>query len=534
MNKYPYDYVDDNKQYLGLELKGEPVAAQYIHAKNKKYAGNPFIEALPKPLSVNECSLYYSKSIHSYNGEAERSLPRMERVACVENLYNLRFPLPFTARLEIELYRALTDSYSKRYVVSAKNTDLSKYYPGTTPGSNAKLFGDDAEASGVGFGLIGFSGCGKSSALKSLLDKYPRVIKHATHIGSFTQVPYLVVNCTANSNFAALYAAIGASLDKTLGNLDCVYETLITKKHTLGEKANIVRQLIETFAIGIIIFDEIQLMNFRNTKENSYDSLLTLSNSTKVAIGAVGTEEAHNMMFPRYRTSRRIGAVIQADSYCEDQAFFDTMFKILQKYQWFDERIKFDDMFKNKLFERSGGIVENIIKIYANVQYEYLITGKKVSADTIDAVIKKYFNGTDRALKKAKRDVLNRKKLEATVDEIEEAERLQDKKAQEDVTELLISEELSKINSVMEILKQNVIADVLYRFPDLTDTYVENIFSSIYKRKEAHSLSEGDLTKMIIQVITNSLKENHENNSCNIVSKKPSTEFMKKCLENAY
>ena len=39
----------------------------------------------------------------------------------------------------------------------------------------------------------------------------------------------------------------------------------------------------EVFSIGAIILDEIQLIDFNSTKENSFESLLLLTNETKVA-----------------------------------------------------------------------------------------------------------------------------------------------------------------------------------------------------------------------------------------------------------
>ena len=90
------------------------------------------------------------------------------------------------------------------------------------------------------------------------------------------QIVYLVVNCVANSNFSALYASIGNAIDRALGITTSVYQKLIESRRSLGEKAEKVRELVEIFAIGIIILDEIQLIDFQSTKENSFESLMTL------------------------------------------------------------------------------------------------------------------------------------------------------------------------------------------------------------------------------------------------------------------
>ena len=41
---------------------------------------------------------------------------------------------------------------------------------------------------------------------------------------------------------------------------------------------------------------------------------MILANRTKVAIAVVGTEDAYEMMFSKFRTGRRVGTVIKAHS----------------------------------------------------------------------------------------------------------------------------------------------------------------------------------------------------------------------------
>ncbi len=98
--------------------------------------------------------------------------------------------------------------------------------------------------------------------------------------------------------------------ENDVDNSEVSYETVIEKTRSLGGKADKVRDLIEKFSIGIIVFDEIQLINFNSSKENSIEGLMTLANKTKVAMGVVGTEDAFAMMFKKLRTGRRLGESI--------------------------------------------------------------------------------------------------------------------------------------------------------------------------------------------------------------------------------
>ena len=75
------------------------------------------------------------------------------------------------------------------------------------------------------------------------------------------------MTCQTNSNFKALYESIGNAIDWALGNIIPVYEKEIQIAGSLAGKAKVVRRFIELFAVGIIIFDEIQLIDFNSTKD---------------------------------------------------------------------------------------------------------------------------------------------------------------------------------------------------------------------------------------------------------------------------
>ncbi len=101
----------------------------------------------------------------------------------------------------------------------------------------------------------------------------------------------MTISCQPNSNFSALYSGIGKATDFAL-NTD-IYQKQIDRIKTLAGKMNKVIELIELFAIGTIILDEIQLIDFKTTKESSFEALMVITNETKMAFCAVGTTEAY-------------------------------------------------------------------------------------------------------------------------------------------------------------------------------------------------------------------------------------------------
>lgn len=190
-----------------------------------------------------------------------------------------------------------------------------------------KMKGKIEDSAPSGFALLGYSGCGKSSSLKQLFDNIPQVIMHHPDPGtSIPQITYLVVSCMPNSNFSTLYRQIGEAIDNALGNPEPIYEVMINKKcKSLADKQLKVCQLIETFSIGTIVMDEIQLIDFNTNRENSYEGLLGIVNKTKVALSVVGTDEAYKKLFTMLRNARRAGDFIDASAYTTDKDYFNML-----------------------------------------------------------------------------------------------------------------------------------------------------------------------------------------------------------------
>ena len=358
--KIKYNYIDceeGSSQYDEYDLiEQKIVPAAYVHAKIKEDEGNPYIEALPYPRNEKNIEYAYTKIIADYDYSKVASMSKFERMLRVGTLRNIRFPLPFHKNLEFDCYNALLTSYRARQQIYSENSKVTYTVVNNHHFSNCILTGDSGAATNSGFSLIGYSGCGKSSAIEILISHYPQVIMHFNNRGGYyPQIVYLVVNCTANSNFSALYEGIGDAIDKAFGNIVPVYAKEISKINGLGKKAEKVKEYVEKFAIGIIIFDEIQLINFDHTRENTFDSLLTLSNRTKIAIIIVGTEDARAKMFKELRTARRVGNVINCNLYCSNKQYFSFLVTQLFQYQWFDKQIEVNDDLIDAFYEVTKG-----------------------------------------------------------------------------------------------------------------------------------------------------------------------------------
>ena len=381
-------------------LAGEPVEAVYRKPVLAADEGNPYIEALPMARSEDELFAAYNIGIPGFRREEQTMLDPDAKQEAIGMLRQVRFLLPFHFELEKFFSMALKTSYRNRQRrVLPKGAEIT--VQNETDSTHSLLFGNSAAAANAGLTLLGYSGCGKSAALEILLAHYPQVIVHHSEtMDRFVQIVYLVVVCPANSNFKSLYASAGAAIDRALGNAFPVYEAMIARCKSVSEKANKLCELIIRFGIGCIIFDEIQLLDFNANRESTFESLLEIVNKTKVALMAVGTEDAYQKMFPNLRTSRRAGLLIPANSYCKDKAFFSAIVKELMRYQWFDTYVEPTEEIVNALYAVSRGIIDQLISVYMAMHFEYLRIDPRpvVNAEFVFDVANSYYPEIQRIL----------------------------------------------------------------------------------------------------------------------------------------
>ena len=501
MNEYTYyDGPIEISQYDEYDFsRSKIVDARYVHAMCDIDRGNPYIEALPWLLESDAVIPLYTRRLVSFNYNQSQNESTLKKMLEVGTLRNIRFPLPFQRNLEYEFYNTLLVSYRARRQISADRKPIQYTCENTEMHASKILYGNTEDSTDAGFSLIGYSGCGKSSAISCLVAHYPQVIMHEDGAGGyFPQVVYLVVTCSPNSNFSALYESIGEALDRALENTEPVYAKQIRRATRLGEKTNIVASLINTFSIGVIIFDEIQLVDFEHIKESSFDSLLTLANKTKVGLAVVGTEEARAKMFHELRTTRRIGKMINGNYYCADKRFFRLMVIELFKYQWFDTIVSPTDEIIDTLFDLSKGIVDQLVGIYQCVNYDYLSKKKRptITAGYIRTVAHKYYPGMQAVL--ATMDVGSNDEEIARIKETSELQinQLLDEARQKQEIENL--EQNQKTKQQKSILLSNVAANVKLLYDEFSDQQIEQAFNSITSRKENSDKSEREVSRLVV------------------------------------
>lgn len=390
------DVARNHSQYEGQTFEyGEITDAIYVKPLLEGDAENKYIAALPIPPDQRTVFRMNNRQSAGYDMDNSNKSDSQKMLE-ICNLENFRVPLPSVYQLWTSIYQCMEQSYSRRKVLKsplkAKNVTVN----GEQVAVDGDLISTDDSAV-IGFNMIGQSGCGKTSSLRIALDYYPKVIRHTNADGTKTiQIPYLFVTCAPSSNFRALYTSIGRQLDRYLGNPDheCEKEILGVKRSTLGEIQKRVETMIERYAIGLIVFDEVQLMNFDSNRENSFNALMVLANETLVGIGLAGTSEALASIAKIPQISRRIGIKVPCDNYITNEDYFNVVMTQLEKYQWFDTRVSFTNPMKHEIFMESHGIIAYVILIYMMISMDYVIQVDKpeITLEYVRKVISKYFS----------------------------------------------------------------------------------------------------------------------------------------------
>lgn len=528
---YYVECEEGASQYEAYDLTSQTVVpARYVKAKIKEDEGNMYIEALPYPRENKDIYRAYSRSFASYDYDSIKKMTKLEKMLQVSMLKEIRFPLPFHSELEFSFYNALLISYRHRKRCPVYDKNINYMAENRDNEMTSVLYGDSSDATNAGFSLIGYSGCGKSSAISTLVSHYPQVIIHEDGDGGyFPQITYLVVNCIANSNFSALYEGIGDAIDKAFGNAQPVYALEIKKTMGLGNKAEKVRSFIELFGVGIIIFDEIQLIDFQHTKENSFDSLLTLANRTKVAIAVVGTEEARDKMFHELRTARRVGTMINGNRYCENREFFEYLVSQIFEYQWFKEPVEVTDEIIDALYNVTKGIIDQLVSIYSCMNIEAITARKKIeiNADFIHHVADKYYPGIQ--------DVLGSIECNADTLEFENIRKNADARISKLMDEAKQEQEMKKIkeNSTAktDVSLHNVASNIRTIYDDYTDNQIEEAYNKVIRKASSSGKSEKEITRLVVEILQKLPKKRVTKNKMS----KPDIQHMRSVLglENA-
>lgn len=243
--------------------------ANYIESEVPEYQGNPLIEALP-PIRGTRDAVRLIRQSPALPGN-EINLDGSIRLHCLNRITRVVQPFLLHINLEQSFSILIRSGYLGRNPFHAHTARHLHSISGTehTP----------FESTANSFCIFGLSGMGKSTAIKSILNTYPQVIRHTNykdHIFPQAQVTWIKIDCPFDGSIKALslsfFQALSDALgDKSIGQINTRIGTaqLIQK----------IKQLASTYYLGTLIIDEIQtLLNSKIGKNNILNFFINLIN----------------------------------------------------------------------------------------------------------------------------------------------------------------------------------------------------------------------------------------------------------------
>ncbi|UYM16284.1 TniB family NTP-binding protein [Endozoicomonas euniceicola] len=358
--------------------------AMYRPQSNLLYQGNQYIEALP--LVPNVPDFIKKTQSEIICSEEQRILPFNNKKECCYGLLDF-------FHIDYEHYQLF------------QKIDLAirqGYYLRTT--RDHALGG----ITNTGFCLIGISDCGKTKSMIKALKVFPDVIMHDTELYPDLvtyQLPKVVVQVSHDGDIDGLCNNAFEGFDNILGSMYFErYSDLSTNK-----KVNKLKFLLKKHAVGVIVFDEIQLFlqgkKDKVTKAKNF--LISFSQRIGVPFICIGTPEIRNAKLTLAQDKRITGTELMHwtrmqvnkeskegevlyKSDCEFMQFMTNLFS----YQWTDSPLILTQEVAEEFYRNTAAIKGLCVKLYILVQIKIIESewkcfniNKSLSAGDVDKAV---------------------------------------------------------------------------------------------------------------------------------------------------
>ena len=356
-------------------LSSNIVLADYRETGIPRYNDNPFIEALPpilEPKSVIEALRSRVDIVYS----DKRASPTKRSHLLVGLMNNFFQPIIRHVQLESKLSIMLREGYVGR---NLKSGNLAQYlqegYKRVKDGETKSFQYGSLESTASSLAFIGCSGSGKTTTVNRILTTYPQCIYHEKH--NFNQIVYLKIDCPHDGSLKSLCLHFFRAIDNVLNtNYENRYGQ---KRHSIETLMNLMGQLSNHHAIGLLIIDEIQHLSISKSggDEKMLNFFVTLVNTINLPVVMIGTPKARFLFERDFRSARRaagMGSVfweqMKQDSSENNSNEWQSFTNMLWKYQWLKEGdTELTHEIRNVWYELSQGILDIVVKIFVLAQF---------------------------------------------------------------------------------------------------------------------------------------------------------------------
>lgn len=351
------------------------------------YKGNPFIEALPHILEPAQVAKILKGRIDFNQSDCQAS--SSARAHLISQMMGKFFqPIDRHIDLEKKLSIMIRQGYVGRNLKDGSlNTRLQNGYERLMSGKDDVVCFPQVNSTALSLAFIGCSGSGKTTTLNKILSTYPQVIYHSEF--NFTQIVYLRIDCPHDGSLKSLCLHFFRAIDQAL---DSNYEQKYAlKRHSVETLLNLMRQISNHHAIGILVIDEIQHLSVNKSggAEKMLNFFVTLVNTVGLPVIMVGTPKARFIFEGDLRSARRgagFGSIFwekmaqESNMTLPDGRLYKSEWNSftdnLWKYQWLKKvDITLSDEIRERWYELSQGILDVVVKLFVLAQLRAIDSG---------------------------------------------------------------------------------------------------------------------------------------------------------------
>lgn len=351
------------------------------------YKGNPFIEALPSILEPKQVARNLEGRVDFNQSDCQAS-PSVRAHLISQMMGQFFQPINRHIDLERKLSVMIREGYVGRNPKDGSlNTRLQNGYERLMSGENNAVRFPTVTSTARSLAFIGCSGSGKTTTLNKILSTYPQVIYHPEF--NFTQIVYLRVDCPHDGSLKSLCLHFFRAIDQAL---DSNYEQKYAlKRHSIETLLNLMRQISNHHAIGLLVIDEIQHLSVNKSggAEKMLNFFVTLVNTVGLPVVMVGTPKARFIFEGDLRSARRgvgFGSVFWEQMVQEPNIHLsdDRVIKSewnsftdnLWKYQWLKKAdITLSKDIRDRWYELSQGVLDIVVKLFVLAQLRAIDSG---------------------------------------------------------------------------------------------------------------------------------------------------------------
>lgn len=351
------------------------------------YKGNPFIEALPHILEPVQVAKILKGHIDFNQSDCQASSSARAHLIS-QMMGNFFQPIDRHIDLEKKLSIMIRQGYVGRNLKDGSlNTRLQNGYERLMSGKDDVVCFPQVNSTALSLAFIGCSGSGKTTTLNKILSTYPQVIYHPEF--NFTQIVYLRIDCPHDGSLKSLCLHFFRAIDQAL---DSNYEQKYAlKRHSVETLLNLMRQISNHHAIGLLVIDEIQHLSVNKSggAEKMLNFFVTLVNTVGLPVIMVGTPKARFIFEGDLRSARRgagFGSIFWEQMAQEPnmtlpdgrlyKSEWNSFTDNLWKYQWLKKvDITLSDEIRERWYELSQGILDVVVKLFVLAQLRAIDSG---------------------------------------------------------------------------------------------------------------------------------------------------------------